>query len=205
MIITTGENVAGKEIKQVLGLVTGNTVRSKHLGKDIGAGFKTLVGGEIKAYTEMLQEAREDHRAAERAIVAVQSDFAPASQQQGGRRFAFPQCQTSQRVFLHPRIVGSGFRVSKSGSDRAGCAILRIDLSSVNTNLYGGGTPRKLYIFIFYVGRLCSITYLLGQNREIFTILCSDSPHPGGHWSPTTLAGARHRGTMGGLWAGAPF
>ncbi len=43
----------------VLGLVKGNTVQSKHIGKDIGAGLKTIVGGEIKGYTEMLQEARQ--------------------------------------------------------------------------------------------------------------------------------------------------
>ena len=60
MIVTSGEDIPGKDIKQIIGLVTGNTVRSKHLGKDIGAGLKTLVGGEIKAYTEMLQEAREE-------------------------------------------------------------------------------------------------------------------------------------------------
>lgn len=43
----------------VLGLVQGNVVQSKNLGKDIGAGFKTLVGGELKGYTEMLQDARQ--------------------------------------------------------------------------------------------------------------------------------------------------
>lgn len=43
----------------MLGLVKGNVVQSKNLGKDIGAGFKTLVGGELKGYTEMLQEARQ--------------------------------------------------------------------------------------------------------------------------------------------------
>ena len=43
----------------VLGMVKGNVVQSKNFGKDIGAGFKTLVGGEIKGYTEMLQEARQ--------------------------------------------------------------------------------------------------------------------------------------------------
>ena len=43
----------------VLGMVKGNVVQSKNLGKDIGAGFKTLVGGELKGYTEMLQEARQ--------------------------------------------------------------------------------------------------------------------------------------------------
>lgn len=43
----------------VLGMVKGNVVQSKNLGKDIGAGFKTLVGGELKGYTDMLQEARQ--------------------------------------------------------------------------------------------------------------------------------------------------
>ena len=58
MIITTIESVPGKEIKEVYGLVTASTVRSKNIGKDIGASFKTLVGGEIKAYQEMMEEAR---------------------------------------------------------------------------------------------------------------------------------------------------
>lgn len=50
--------IPGQEI-EALGMVKGNTVQSKHIGKDIGAGFKTIVGGEIKGYTEMLQEARQ--------------------------------------------------------------------------------------------------------------------------------------------------
>ena len=58
MIVVTTEEVPGYEIVEVLGLVVGNVVRSKHLGKDIGAFFKTLAGGEIKAYTEMLTESR---------------------------------------------------------------------------------------------------------------------------------------------------
>jgi uncharacterized protein YbjQ (UPF0145 family) len=58
MIIATSSDVAGYTIAQTLGLVVGNTVRAKHLGKDIMAGFKQLVGGEIKGYTEMLTEAR---------------------------------------------------------------------------------------------------------------------------------------------------
>ena len=43
----------------ILGMVKGNVVQSKNIGKDIGAGFKTIVGGELKGYTEMLQEARQ--------------------------------------------------------------------------------------------------------------------------------------------------
>ena len=46
----------------VLGLVKGNTVQSKNIGKDIGAGFKTIIGGEISGYTEMLREARQIDR-----------------------------------------------------------------------------------------------------------------------------------------------
>ena len=50
MIITTTESIPGKEIKEVYGLVTASTVRSKNIGKDIGAGLKSLAGGEIKTY-----------------------------------------------------------------------------------------------------------------------------------------------------------
>jgi len=52
------ENLPGVKIEEVLGLVMGEVVQSKHLGKDIMAGFKTIVGGEISGYTEMLSEAR---------------------------------------------------------------------------------------------------------------------------------------------------
>lgn len=58
MIITNTEHVANYQITQTLGLVTGNVVRSKHLGRDIMAGLKTLVGGEIRGYTEMMSDAR---------------------------------------------------------------------------------------------------------------------------------------------------
>ncbi len=57
MIITTVENI-GREFEP-LGLVRGSMIQSKHLGKDIAAGFKTLVGGELKGYTEMMEESRE--------------------------------------------------------------------------------------------------------------------------------------------------
>ncbi|QTA37275.1 YbjQ family protein [Thermosipho ferrireducens] len=66
MIISTTENVPGYEITEVLGVVIGNIVHSKHLGKDIAAAFKTLAGGEIRSYTEMMTEAR--NKALERMI-----------------------------------------------------------------------------------------------------------------------------------------
>ncbi len=58
MIVVTTDSVPGYEVEEVLGFVVGNVVRSKHLGKDIAAAFKTLAGGEIRSYTEMLTEAR---------------------------------------------------------------------------------------------------------------------------------------------------
>lgn len=58
MLIVTTDYINGKEIKETLGLVKGATVQSKHIGRDIMAGMKTLVGGELKGYTEMLNEAR---------------------------------------------------------------------------------------------------------------------------------------------------
>jgi uncharacterized protein YbjQ (UPF0145 family) len=60
MIITNIENIPGKTIIRELGLVQGSTVRGKHLGKDIGAFFKGLLGGEIKGYSELLVEGREE-------------------------------------------------------------------------------------------------------------------------------------------------
>ena len=59
MIITNTEFVTGKEIKEILGLVKGNTIQAKSIGKDIKAGFRHIAGGEIKEYTEMLAESRE--------------------------------------------------------------------------------------------------------------------------------------------------
>ncbi len=59
MIIVTTESVAGYEISEHLGTVVGNTIRARHVGKDIMAGLKTIVGGEIAEYTKMLAESRE--------------------------------------------------------------------------------------------------------------------------------------------------
>ena len=58
MLILTTETVPGKNIKEVIGLVKGSTIRAKHIGKDIGASFKQIVGGELTGYDEMLTEAR---------------------------------------------------------------------------------------------------------------------------------------------------
>lgn len=58
MLVVTTNEVAGKEIVEVMGQVEGSTVQSKHIGRDIGAGLKTLVGGEITGYSELMVEAR---------------------------------------------------------------------------------------------------------------------------------------------------
>lgn len=60
MIVVNTETVPGQNVVEVLGLVQGNTIRAKHLGRDIIASFKNLVGGELKGYTELLTEARRE-------------------------------------------------------------------------------------------------------------------------------------------------
>ena len=58
MILVTSDKIPGKAIEKTLGLVKGNTIKAKHIGKDILAGLRNIVGGEIKEYTEALNEAR---------------------------------------------------------------------------------------------------------------------------------------------------
>ena len=68
MIIATSENIAGHKIVKTFGLVRGNTVRARHVGKDILAGLRTIVGGEIHEYAKLIAESREqtlDRMAAE--------------------------------------------------------------------------------------------------------------------------------------------
>ena len=59
MIIVTSPNIPGKKIVKTLGLVKGNTIRARHIGKDILAVFKNIVGGEIHEYTKLMAESRE--------------------------------------------------------------------------------------------------------------------------------------------------
>ncbi len=59
-ILTTTDFIPGKKVTKILGVVKGNTVRAKHIGRDIVAGFKNIVGGEITAYTDMMTQAREE-------------------------------------------------------------------------------------------------------------------------------------------------
>ena len=69
MLVVTTEEVKGYRITVMYGLVKGSSIRAKHLGRDIGAGLKSLVGGELKGYSELLEESREEalHRMIEQA------------------------------------------------------------------------------------------------------------------------------------------
>jgi uncharacterized protein YbjQ (UPF0145 family) len=70
MIIVNTETVPGYEISELCGLVQGNTIRAKHVGRDIAASLKNIVGGELKGYTELLTEARRE--AVERMMAQAQ-------------------------------------------------------------------------------------------------------------------------------------
>ena len=59
VLISTMPDVAGRNVEQVFGLVRGNTIRARHIGKDILAGLKTIIGGEITEYTKLMAESRE--------------------------------------------------------------------------------------------------------------------------------------------------
>ena len=60
IIITTGNKIPTKKIIKILGIVKGSTVRTRNIGRDIGAGLKSIVGGEVKTYTEMTMSARDE-------------------------------------------------------------------------------------------------------------------------------------------------
>ena len=66
MLLTNTEFVPGKTVVEYFGLVSGSTVRAKHVGKDIMAGLKNIIGGELKGYSELLQESRK--QATERMV-----------------------------------------------------------------------------------------------------------------------------------------
>ncbi len=69
MLCSNTEDIPGQQIVEFYGVVTGSTVRAKHIGRDFAAGLKNILGGELKGYTELLQEARQEalHRMMEQA------------------------------------------------------------------------------------------------------------------------------------------
>lgn len=76
MKLVNTETIPGYSITSVKGLVSGNTIRAKHIGRDIGAGLKNLIGGELTGYTELLTESRKE--ATDRMIADAQSKGANA-------------------------------------------------------------------------------------------------------------------------------
>jgi uncharacterized protein YbjQ (UPF0145 family) len=60
MFLVTTEAVEGRNVEEVFGLVRGNTIRARHIGRDVMAGLRNIVGGEIKEYTRMLTQARDE-------------------------------------------------------------------------------------------------------------------------------------------------
>lgn len=83
MIITTSDRVEEKTVTKTIGLVRGNTIRARHVGQDIMAGLKKIVGGEIGQYTQMMSEARDE--AVQRMVADAQKQGANAIV---GMRFA---------------------------------------------------------------------------------------------------------------------
>ncbi len=71
ILITTTENVTGREVSEVLGLVKGSTIRTRHVGSDIMAGLRSLIGGEVKGYVIALNDARAE--ATERMLADAES------------------------------------------------------------------------------------------------------------------------------------
>jgi len=90
MILTTTETIPGKKITEIITIVRGNTIRARHIGADIGANIKNIFGGEIKGYTKMITEARDEamqrmvHEAKEvKADAIVNIRFVTAEVMQG--------------------------------------------------------------------------------------------------------------------------
>lgn len=71
MILSNTETIMGKNIVEFYGVVTGSTVRAKHIGRDFMAGLKNIIGGELKGYTELLQDSRQE--AVDRMVAQAQS------------------------------------------------------------------------------------------------------------------------------------
>ena len=105
MLLVTTEVVEGQKIDEVLGLVRGNTIRARHLGRDVMAGLRNVVGGEIKDYTRMLSQARD--QAIERMVKEAENVGANAIV---GVRFT-----TSQTMSGAAEILAYGTAVRLKG------------------------------------------------------------------------------------------
>lgn len=101
MLIVTTDQIPGKKITEVYGLVQGSTVQSKHIGRDIGASFKTLVGGEIRGYSELMLEARAE----------AKSRLVVEAKQAGANAIVGMRYQTSQVMQAASEVIAYGTAV----------------------------------------------------------------------------------------------
>ena len=95
MIVSTAETVSGREITETIGIARGNVIRAKHIGADIVAGLRNLVGGEVSEYTKLMAEARE--QAMDRMIADAERQGADAVV---GMRFATSMVTTGAAEIL---------------------------------------------------------------------------------------------------------
>ncbi len=102
MLVVTTNDIVGKNITEVKGLVQGGIVKSKHIGRDIGAGFKTIIGGEISGYTDLMNEAREEAR--ERMVKEAEA--------LGANAIVAARYQTSQVMNAASEVIAYGTAVT---------------------------------------------------------------------------------------------
>ncbi|WP_276619853.1 YbjQ family protein [Syntrophomonas wolfei] len=105
MLLVTTDNLSEYKISKTLGLVRGSSIRAKHLGRDIGAGLKSLVGGELRGYSELLVESREE--ALNRMIEAAEKLNADAIV---GIRFSSSQIMSGAAEML---VYGTAVKIEK--------------------------------------------------------------------------------------------
>lgn len=105
MLMATTDNLSEYKISKTLGLVRGSSIRAKHLGRDIGAGLKSLVGGELRGYSELLVESREE--ALNRMIEAAEKLNADAIV---GIRFSSSQIMSGAAEML---VYGTAVKIEK--------------------------------------------------------------------------------------------
>jgi len=107
MLIVTTEAIVGRSIVETLGLARGNTIRARHIGRDVMAGLRTIVGGEIKEYTRMLDQARD--QAIQRMVKQAESLGADA--------IVSVRFTTSQTMSGAAEILAYGTAVRLQGED----------------------------------------------------------------------------------------
>ena len=110
MIVTTTYEIAGKRIVSTLGLVRGNSIRARHVGKDILAALRNLVGGEIPEYTKMMAEARE--QALDRMVEEARS--------YGANAVVAVRFQTAEMMKGAAELLAYGTAVVVEAADPAG-------------------------------------------------------------------------------------